>query len=839
MSKLVANPVWAAMVAIALPVAAFAQTSTGSDDDTIEEVIVTGTALARSSFDTPAATTSFNEDAIQRLAANSQADILRNVPGVSAEGGGGEIAVNLFIPGLVAAGQFSFTPLVYDGFTTFSYFGLNSSSFDVYHRPDLGIERVEFVRGGASNLFGPGSTAGIVNYISKQGSDTPESAVQFEVAEDGRFGAHFATSGPLSPGSNNYYALSGFYRFDEGPIETGLDTEGYQIKGNFRHDFEDGSGSFSIFAQAIDDNVQFFLPLPLNANTQDFAIGNDGGEVRTIQSGELDNFTYPTANGLKRAPFGDGVTTEGGQLGLAYEKDFNSGWTLDLKGKYSSYDHNFNIFIPAGGDNVLTTTEFLQQTNIPGLPLDGFQSAAFTVLSTGETLSPTDLVYRTQVWSRIRPMRDFSAEINLSRAFETGTATHNVTGGLWWSRADADDFNERIFYLSEFVNEPRLLSLTLEGDNANTAAIETGTTYYSVNGFAGSGGHVNNGGAATRYAFYLADQIEAERWSLDVGLRVENFDGDYFSEGANSNAAIDPSLYGLGANPQLTANLLTDTTGNGQFRRANFDGSAVAFALAGVWRLNETINLYGNYSRGFFWPQLRNLPGQISTASQQLPLGEAIALVEDEFEEETVDRLEIGVKLQTERFDGSIGIYRLEQNDNILFQNVEQPDGTFVPTSIPQDTEATGIDLAGNWSVTDDFNVRFNVSFVDQEVTAGPNDGFELQRQPDTVGTVELLYQNEFGFDASLGYNYRGESFGNLSNSVVLDSFDFIRAAVGYSIELEDEKSLHLGLSVFNLGDEVGLTEGNPRAAAGAAGDFQVARPILPERVYFKATYRF
>ncbi len=290
-------------VMLALSTSAFAQ-----QEEEIEEVIVTGTALPRTSFDTPAATTAFNDDDMVRMAANSQADFLRNMPGVSAEGGGGEIAVNLFVPGLIAAGQFSYTPLVYDGFTTFSYFGLNSSTFDVYHRTDLGVERLEFVRGGASNLFGPGSTVGIVNYLSKQGGDTPESTVQVEFADENRFRADFATSGPIGD-DGNYYAFSGYYRFDEGPVETGLDTEGYQLKGNFRHDFDDGSGSVSVFMQAIDDNVQFFLPLPLDASSQDFARGNDGKEVKTIQTGEMDNFTYPTANGLVRSPFGDGVTT--------------------------------------------------------------------------------------------------------------------------------------------------------------------------------------------------------------------------------------------------------------------------------------------------------------------------------------------------------------------------------------------------------------------------------------------------------------------------------------------------------------------------------------------------
>ncbi len=819
----------ATFACMAMPLAADAQDN--DSDEAIEEVIVTGTARARTSFDTPAATTAFNEDEMARMAANSQADFLRNVPGVSAEGGGGEIAVNLFIPGLVAAGQFSYTPLVYDGFTTFSYFGLNSSSFDVYHRPDLGIERMEFVRGGASNLFGPGSTAGIVNYISKQGRDTPESTVQLELADENRVRADFATSGPIGD-DGNYYAFSGYYRFDEGPVETGLDTEGYQLKGNFRHDFEDGSGSASVFVQLIDDNVQFFLPLPLDAASQDFATGNDGGDVETIQSGELDNFVYPTANGLVRSPFGDGVTTEGGQLGIAYDKEYDNGWNVNLKGKYSDYDHNFVIFIPAGGDNVLTTTDFLVQQG-----LDGFADSTFTVLSTGEELSDSDLVYRTQIWSRKRPMRDYTGEFNLSKAFDRGDTEHYITAGFWYSRADADDFNERIFYFGDFVNQPRLISLTLEGDDANTAPIETGTTYYSPTGFAGSGGHVNAGGSATRMAIYLADQIEADRWSLDIGLRFEDFEGDYFSEGSQS-VPIDPNLYGLGPDPQLTSNLLNDTIGNGQFVRAEFDDTAVAFALAGVWRVNDSWNLYGNFSSGLFWPQLRNLPGQISTASQELPLGEAIKLVEDQFEEETVNRIEFGVKASTDRFEGAIGVYYMEQEDNIFFQNVEQPDGTFVPTSIAQDTEANGIDVSGIFNFNDMFDARFNVSYVDQEITSGPNDGKELLRQPDIIGTIELLYQY-LGWDANFGYNYRGDSFGDSANNAKLDSFEFLRAGVGYTHELASDASLHFGLSVFNLTDEVGLTEGNPRAGTAAVGDFGVGRPILPRTTYFRVTYNF
>ena len=169
---------------LAAPLAVSAQDATPEGEgNQLEEIVVTGTSLARASVDTPLAVTSLDEQRLSLVTGNSQADILNSVPTIKAEGGGGEVAANVFIKGLPSGGQYQFTPLMYDGMPVFSSFGLNSSAFDVYYRNDLGIERLEFVRGGVSNLFGPGSVAGLINYISKTGSDTPEAKVQLEVAE--------------------------------------------------------------------------------------------------------------------------------------------------------------------------------------------------------------------------------------------------------------------------------------------------------------------------------------------------------------------------------------------------------------------------------------------------------------------------------------------------------------------------------------------------------------------------------------------------------------------------------------------------------------------------------
>ncbi|WKX78399.1 TonB-dependent receptor plug domain-containing protein [Zobellia laminariae] len=93
---------------------------------------------------------------------------------ITAEGGGGETATNVFVRGLPSGGQYVFNPLQYDGMPLMSTFGLNSSAHDVYARPDIGFKGVEFVRGGSAILYGAGSVAGIINYTSKTGDTNPE-----------------------------------------------------------------------------------------------------------------------------------------------------------------------------------------------------------------------------------------------------------------------------------------------------------------------------------------------------------------------------------------------------------------------------------------------------------------------------------------------------------------------------------------------------------------------------------------------------------------------------------------------------------------------------------------
>ena len=70
---------------------------------------------------------------------------------------------------------------------------------------------------------------------------------------------------------------------------------------------------------------------------------------------------------------------------------------------------------------------------------------------------------------------------------------------------------------------------------------------WTQNGLAVSNGLTGNSiRSARRTAFYIADQIETQRWSFDFGARVERLDGEVKQFGTSSfQMGNDPSVNNL------------------------------------------------------------------------------------------------------------------------------------------------------------------------------------------------------------------------------------------------------------------------------------------------------
>ncbi|SDR65751.1 Outer membrane receptor proteins, mostly Fe transport [Polaribacter sp. KT25b] len=788
----------------------------------LDEIVLTASSTFRSQKETPMSISSIKQKEITKLSANSQADIIRSIPGITAEGGGGETATNVFVRGLPSGGQYVFNPLQYDGMPLMSTFGLNSSAHDVYARPDVGFKGVEFVRGGAAVLYGAGSVAGIINYTSKTGDSNDENLINVEWADKGRLKTDFYTGGKLGgEDSNTYYAFTGFVRKDDGPIETGMPTKGVQFRANIKKKFE--NGSFTVHGQMINDNAQFFMPLPLDGDRNRIT-GNDGEAVSQLLSGQLANTSFLTAGGAYESPIEDGVSTQGGYVMADFNYNFADDLKFKSKVKYANYKHNFALYIGGNGtyNNPLTLGDYINNVAPGNLGYDAQYQGGIGAINSN------DLVVENLHVDRLRPMTDYSGEASLTKTIETDAGSHNITAGVYLARTEAEDVNYQYRVLSEFNNNPRLVNLSYVDASGNNVTYSEGGLYNRI------GMTSNNFLSQTKTAFYLTDEMVFDKWRFDAGIRIESTKGTFSKGNVVSSTVYDDA--------NLSSDLANVQFADGSFVRADVEATDWALSLAALHNLTDNVNLYANFSRGFFFPQIRGF-------------APVAGIPNTNYDSEKITQFEIGAKLGTDRLSGSLAAYYVSLKDRIKITQGFVNGSLVDLTRSEQSTSTLGLEANWSYKLTKNFDFRGTATYQDHEITKNTdkdlvtggssevNVGNELARQPNFLTSMGLHYDNS-SFDGQFTLNHTGSKFTADNNNVELEAINIFRIGAGYTFSLNNDEerneNLRIGFSVFNLFDDSGVTEGDPRNVNQAGNaQFFFGRPILPRRMFLTATFNF
>ena len=765
--------------------------------ESLDDVVLTATSAKRSQKETPLSITSFGAKQLSQKNTSSQADILKSVPGITTENGGGEVASNVFVRGLPSGGQFQFNPLQIDGMPVLSTFGLNSSAHDVYFRSDIGMKSLEFVRGGSSVLYGVGSVAGIINYTSETGSANSKNILKIETGTKSHNKAQFLSSGSVGgEDSNLFYAFSGSYRYDEGPIETGLPTEGYQFRGNIKKVTD--NGSITVSGQYIDDQVQFFLPYPLEGGTRNRPIGNDGKKIMTLQTAAASGISYKTPNGIYSSPIEDGVSTKGGYIMVNFLHNFNEDLKLDAKIRTSKYAHQFNLFLDGsgiGGAKVVETqAEYLAQR--------GLSSGTFTYLN-GEPLAANARLFENRILDRDRPISEMVSEIKLTKT----AGNHTITGGTFMSRSEAGDFNVITSYLGEYNDQPQLINLS----------------GYTKNGVTNRGaGYTNRNIKSNKTAIFLTDEIKLDKWNFDIGLRYETVSGRIENEKSASQIADNTGI----------SQLDNVVWGTGEFQKGNVSADDFAVALAGLYKVNNNLSVYGNVSSGYFFPELRSVKFDA--------LGKTAS-----YKPEKIKQAEVGLKYGAEKFSGTLATYLVALKDRRSVNFINNPNGPGLIEEIKVlNTSSVGVEATANYKLSDAFSVNGGLTLQKHEVTKSESnpalEGNKLVRQPNFMNKLGLAYEKA-SIDGNIDYGFAGDKYANDANTIKLDGYGVIDLNFGYTMSVgKNDETVRLGFQSFNLFNSEGITEGSPRLGDNQTDEeFFVGRPIMPRTVLFSATFKF
>lgn len=148
--------------------------------------------------------------------------------------------------------------------------------------------------------------------------------------------------------------------------------------------------------------------------------------------------------------------------------------------------------------------------------------------------------------------------------------------------------------------------------------------------------------------------------------------------------------------------------------------------------------------------------------------------------------------------------------------------------------QATGMEFDLGYFTNDGLSISLNATLQDSEITASAeNQGNETQRQPGWQIRVTPSYDFDLGdngFVTLYGtFSAVDDRFGNNANTVVLPGYEKIDVGVIY----EPNEQIQVQLSIDNLTDELGITEGDPRDPTAPNG-----RYILPRSIKLSLSYQ-
>lgn len=218
----------AAFAVLCLPAAA----EEPLDPSDAEPVVITGTYLPDPVAPKPLGATLITRTQIEARHASSLVELLREIPGVAVEqtGGRGSVA-SIFTRGAKP----NFTVVLLDGVKINDQTNTRGGSADLSTVSLDFIDRIEIIRGPESAIYGSDAVGGVINIITRKGSERFAGHVE---AAGGEFGYRLAStevSGPLL-GAKLHFGGS---RTDSGPAVPGSEYRGTAVNGSMSVDLLD------------------------------------------------------------------------------------------------------------------------------------------------------------------------------------------------------------------------------------------------------------------------------------------------------------------------------------------------------------------------------------------------------------------------------------------------------------------------------------------------------------------------------------------------------------------------------------------------------------------------
>ena len=190
------------------------------------------------------------------------------------------------------------------------------------------------------------------------------------------------------------------------------------------------------------------------------------------------------------------------------------------------------------------------------------------------------------------------------------------------------------------------------------------------------------------------------------------------------------------------------------------EGLIRAGVLGLNYQLSEKMNVYGNVSKGYFFPQPRTL-----AISSDGTVGS--------YETEKIYQTELGVKYSTRSLTATLAGYYINlgnRRDVILVDDPNNP-GTVIEKVSLISTRTFGLEATWEYKIIKNLNFNGSLTYQNHEYTENETNptyvGNKLARQPDIMSSLALAYANK-KFDANVSADITGKKYTDDSNKVLL-----------------------------------------------------------------------
>jgi outer membrane receptor protein involved in Fe transport len=822
--------------------------STGPDGSTtLSTVIVTGSTSRRTLLDTSVAVTAVTRADLDQRSPRSTADILDTVPGIFVEATAGPVSNNYSVRGLPGGSQ-QFIRLEEDGMPAI-YGGLNDDEVFQY---DLSIDHVEALEGGTSGILTENAAGASINFISRklnfdQGGGIAR--VSGATYGDGRGDLWYSAPLPFL-GPNVAFAVSGYYDSTPGVRSSPFRYDTYHFKGQLEKKFDDG-GYVEVTYKRWDEHDPYYADQPYAyANGKVSGVPSLSTQSGNIIGSGFGNIVVPDscAAGECTRTFSEkeGIHEQGNEYRIDIYKPITDSISLFGKARYTQTNWDFNgVFAGSGTGNGGLASAVTYLTNTSASPIQsllqqGLQAFPTTTqfgiknLTTGvvtpasnvaalNALNGNGLLQQTVLNRQFVKIRDWGSDFGAKWKTSGDNWTNNLTvGGMVYSQSLSNDQSGVSAVVNDVKNESNIYDIVALNSSNNVIGTLSNNGLISYGDW---GNGISSSQTESESVYFNNEFTYANRLHIDFGLRYERERQDGYA-GVSTTQAVPAGTPGV-----VTANT---SAFNGFYTPSSGQETPLNYTVGVNYTILSNLSVYGRYADAY------QTGGENAEAAE-------------------IKLYEAGATYAGYGVIGTVRGFRTLFNHQSFGGGVD-PDNADLTQGFFANSDTNGVDVDLNYRPTFDLlrafsvhgqltyqkstfnNVSTGVITVNGQNIASQVATFYDGKTP--MVTPSLLYTITPSYDLPnhLGsvyarYKYVGSIFADNGNALALPGYGVL--SLGGDVNLT--RDLNLNVSVENVTNALGLTEGNPRQSftQSVVGGYFYGRGIVGTNAQAQLTYKF